>query len=52
MQPKYACADVCFRRSFTDTALTFSVVMLNAVIDLVSFSGGAACLPAVGVWLA
>ncbi|EFN54030.1 hypothetical protein CHLNCDRAFT_31925, partial [Chlorella variabilis] len=26
-------------RNFTDTALTFSVVMLNACIDLVSFSG-------------
>ncbi|KAL4440466.1 hypothetical protein ABPG75_003467 [Micractinium tetrahymenae] len=26
-------------RNFTDTALTFSVVMLNAVVDLVSFSG-------------
>ena len=26
-------------RAFTDTALTFSVVMLNALIDLVSFSG-------------
>ncbi|KAL4419364.1 hypothetical protein ABPG77_001591 [Micractinium sp. CCAP 211/92] len=26
-------------KNFTDTALTFSVVMLNAVVDLVSFSG-------------
>jgi hypothetical protein len=30
----------CVRRSYTDTALTFMVVMLNAAIDLVSFSGG------------
>ena len=27
------------RRSFTDIALTFSVTMLNAVVDLISFSG-------------
>lgn len=33
-------------RSFTDVALTFSVVLLNSLIDLISFSG--AQLPAVG----
>lgn len=27
-------------RNFTDTSITFSVTMLNALIDLVSFSGG------------
>ena len=35
------CADVlsdCHCRNFTDTALTFSMTILNAVIDLVSFS--------------
>ena len=28
-------------RGFTDTALTFSLTMFNALIDLISFSGGA-----------
>lgn len=32
-------------RAFTDTALTFSLTMFNALIDLISFSGGAAGVP-------